>query len=435
MTAALVTPALAAYPEKPVTIIVPFPPGGSTDMVARAIAPKLQAQLGQPFVIDNRAGATGAIGATAVKNAAPDGYTFLVASIGVYAINPFIQKKLQYDPVKDLDLITVAVRAPNVLVASPNFPANSVAELLAVLKKSPDKITFASSGAGSSDHLTAALFWQKTGTSGIHVPYKGGAPAITDLLAGHADVSFQNINAVIGHIKAGKLKALAVTSEQALAAAAAGADARRIGRAGRQRVLVAGDCRPEGHAGRRQAEAARRDRRGAERPREPQADGGRRLRDRRQHARADGAVPGAGAGALEAGDPGRQDRARVVVPDTREVAMIQSVRPTGSPRVAAMRVIPVAGRDSMLLNLSGAHGPFFTRNLVVLTDDAGRTGVGEVPGGEKIRMTLEDARALVDRTADRRRTRILNEVRAASPTATPAGAASRPSTCGSRSTR
>ncbi|HEX6944852.1 MAG TPA: tripartite tricarboxylate transporter substrate binding protein [Casimicrobiaceae bacterium] len=214
LAAALSAPASAAYPDKPVTIIVPFPAGGSTDMVARAIAPKLQAQLGQPFVIDNRAGATGAIGATAVKNAAPDGYTFMVASIGVYAINPFIQKKLQYDPVKDLDPITVAVRAPNVLVASPGFPANSVAELIAILKKSPDKITFASSGAGSSDHLTAALFWQQTGTSGIHVPYKGGAPAITDLLAGHADVSFQNINAVIGHIKAGKLKVLAVTSEK-----------------------------------------------------------------------------------------------------------------------------------------------------------------------------------------------------------------------------
>jgi tripartite-type tricarboxylate transporter receptor subunit TctC len=208
----IATQACAAYPDKPVTIIVPFPPGGSTDMVARAIAPKLQAQLGQPFVIDNRAGATGAIGATAVKNAAPDGYTFLVASIGVYAINPFIQKKLQYDPVKDLDPITVAVRAPNVLVASPGFPANSVAELIAVLKKTPDKITFASSGAGSSDHLTAALFWQQTGTSGIHVPYKGGAPAITDLLAGHANVSFQNINAVIQHIRAGKLKAIAITS-------------------------------------------------------------------------------------------------------------------------------------------------------------------------------------------------------------------------------
>jgi len=214
LTVGLVAQAGAAYPEKPVTIIVPFPPGGSTDMVARAIAPKLQASLGQPFVIDNRAGATGAIGATAVKNAAPDGYTFLVASIGVYAINPFIQKKLQYDPVKDLDPITVAVRAPNVLVANPNFPANSVPELVALLKKTPGKITFASSGAGSSDHLTAALFWQKTGTDGIHVPYKGGAPAITDLLAGHADVSFQNINAVISHIKAGKLKVLAVTGDK-----------------------------------------------------------------------------------------------------------------------------------------------------------------------------------------------------------------------------
>jgi tripartite-type tricarboxylate transporter receptor subunit TctC len=214
LSLALSAPSLAAYPDKPVTIIVPFPPGGSTDMVARTIAPKLQEKLGQPFVIDNRAGATGAIGATAVKNAAPDGYTFLVASIGVYAINPFIQKKLQYDPVKDLDPITVAVRAPNVLVTSPNFPAKSVPELIALLKKTPDKVTFASSGAGSSDHLTAALFWQKTGTSGIHVPYKGGAPAITDLLAGHTDVSFQNINAVISHIKAGKLKVLATTGDK-----------------------------------------------------------------------------------------------------------------------------------------------------------------------------------------------------------------------------
>jgi tripartite-type tricarboxylate transporter receptor subunit TctC len=214
LAAGVAAQAHAAYPEKAVTIVVPFPAGGSTDMVARAIAPKLQQSLGQPFVIDNRAGATGAIGATAVKNAAPDGHTILVASIGVYAVNPFIQKNLQYDPVKDLDPITVAVRAPNVLVANPAFPANSVAELIALLKKTPDKVTFATSGAGSSDHLTAALFWQKTGTSGVHVPYKGGAPAITDLLAGHVDVSFQNINAVIQHIKAGKLKALAVTGDK-----------------------------------------------------------------------------------------------------------------------------------------------------------------------------------------------------------------------------
>ncbi|MDB5839226.1 MAG: uncharacterized protein JWQ23_1178 [Herminiimonas sp.] len=204
----------AEYPEKPITAIVPFPPGGSTDAIARAIGPKMAQKLGQPIVVENRAGATGAIGAGMVKRAAPDGYTFMVASIGVYSVNPVLQKNLAYDPSKDFDLLTVAVRAPNVLVAHPNFPANTVAELVAYLKKNPEKVTFASSGAGSSDHLTAALFWQQSGTSGVHVPYKGGAPAITDLLGGHADLSFQNINVVTGHIKAGKLKALAVTGDK-----------------------------------------------------------------------------------------------------------------------------------------------------------------------------------------------------------------------------
>lgn len=202
------------YPVKPITAIVPFPPGGSTDTVARALAPKLQQRLGQPIVVENRPGATGAIGAGYVKNAAADGHTILVASIGVYSVNPILQKKMAYDPSKDFDLLTVAVRAPNVLVAAPNFPANNVAEFISHLKKNPEKTTFASSGAGSSDHLTAALFWQKTGTNGVHIPYKGGAPAITDLIAGHADVSFQNINAVISHIKAGKLKALAITGDK-----------------------------------------------------------------------------------------------------------------------------------------------------------------------------------------------------------------------------
>ena len=207
-------PAIAAWPEKPVTIVVPFPPGGSTDTVARALGPKLNASLGQAFVIDNKPGATGAIGATQVKRAAPDGYTMLVASIGVYATNPFLQQGLQYDPAKDFDLLTVAVRAPNVLVVHPGVPAKNLAELLDYLKKNPDKVSFASSGAGSSDQLTAALFWQKTGTTGLHVPYKGGAPAITDLLAGHAQASFQNVNAVLAHIKSGKLKALAVTGDK-----------------------------------------------------------------------------------------------------------------------------------------------------------------------------------------------------------------------------
>jgi tripartite-type tricarboxylate transporter receptor subunit TctC len=214
MGMALSGAAHAEYPEKPITAIVPFPPGGSTDAIARAIGPKITQKLGQPFVVENRPGATGAIGAGMLKRAAPDGYTIMVASIGVYAVNPVLQKSLPYDPSKDFDLLTVAVRAPNVLVAPPSFAPNNVAELIAYLKKNPEKVTFASSGAGSSDHLTAALFWQQTKTNGIHVPYKGGAPAITDLLGGHADVSFQNINVVLNHIKAGKLKALAVTGDK-----------------------------------------------------------------------------------------------------------------------------------------------------------------------------------------------------------------------------
>jgi tripartite-type tricarboxylate transporter receptor subunit TctC len=201
----------ADYPVKPVTVVVPFPPGGSTDTVARAMTAKMSERLGQQFVVDNRPGATGAIGAGLVKRAQPDGYTIMVASIGVYSVNPILQKHLQYDPSKDFDLLTVAVRSPNVLVVRSNLPVNTAAELIDYLKKNPGKVSFATSGSGSSDHLTTALFWQKTGTSGIHVPYKGGAPAITDLVGGHVDVSFQNLNAVLGHIKAGKMKALAVT--------------------------------------------------------------------------------------------------------------------------------------------------------------------------------------------------------------------------------
>ncbi|WP_026354965.1 Bug family tripartite tricarboxylate transporter substrate binding protein [Massilia niastensis] len=205
--------AQAAYPERPITVVVPFPAGGSTDAIARAIGPKISAKFGQPWVVDNRPGATGAIGAAMVKRSAPDGYTVLAASIGVYAMNQWLQKKLPYDPAKDFDLLTVAVRAPNVLVANPSVPANTVSEIVAYLKKNPGKMTFASSGNGSSDHLTAELFWQKTGTSGLHVPYKGGAPAITDLLGGQVEVSFVNINTALPYLKTGKLKALAVTGE------------------------------------------------------------------------------------------------------------------------------------------------------------------------------------------------------------------------------
>ena len=199
------------WPQKPVTLVVPFPAGGSTDMVARAIGPKLTEKLGQPFLVDNKAGATGTIGATLVKRAAPDGNTLLVASLGPLVIAPHLIKGLQYDALKDFDLITVAVQAPNVLVVPAASPHNTVADVVAHEKKNPGKMTFASSGNGSSDHLTAELFWQETGTTGLHVPYKGGAPAITDLLGGQVDASFQNVNAVFQHIKSGKLKALAVT--------------------------------------------------------------------------------------------------------------------------------------------------------------------------------------------------------------------------------
>jgi tripartite-type tricarboxylate transporter receptor subunit TctC len=204
----------SAYPDKAITVIVPFPAGGSSDAIARAIGPKVVAKLGQPWVVDNRPGATGAIGAGIVKRSAPDGYTLLIAPISVYSVNPALQKNLTYDPSKDFDLLTVLVRAPNVLVANPNFPANTMAEMIAHLKKNPGKVSFASSGNGSSDHLTAALFWQKSGTSGLHVPYKGGAPAVTDLIGGQTDVSFVNINAALPYIKSGKLKALGVTGDQ-----------------------------------------------------------------------------------------------------------------------------------------------------------------------------------------------------------------------------
>jgi len=202
------------WPSKPVTLLVPFPAGGSTDMVARALSTKLGTTLNQTFVVDNKAGATGTIGATQVKRSAPDGSMFLVTSLGPLVIAPHLIKGIQYDALKDFDTITVAVQAPNVLVVPATSPHKSLADVIAFEKKNPGKMTFASSGNGSSDHLTAELFWQQSGTSGLHVPYKGGAPAISDLLGAQVDASFQNVNAVFPHIKAGKLKALAVTGDK-----------------------------------------------------------------------------------------------------------------------------------------------------------------------------------------------------------------------------
>lgn len=203
-----------AWPDKPVTLLVPFPPGGSTDLIARTLAPKLQEKIGGTFVVDNKAGATGTIGAGIVARSAPDGHTIFVASLGPYVIAPHLLAKVPYDALKDFDYITVAVQAPNVLVVPAASPFNSLADVMNFLRANPDKMTFASSGNGSSDHLTAELFWQQTKTSGVHVPYKGGGPVMTDLLGNQVDSSFMNINTAIPQVRAGKLKALAITSAQ-----------------------------------------------------------------------------------------------------------------------------------------------------------------------------------------------------------------------------
>jgi tripartite-type tricarboxylate transporter receptor subunit TctC len=213
LAAAATMSAFAAYPDKTVTIVVPFPPGGSTDEIGRIVAQKLQEKLGGTFIVENRAGATGTIGATYVKGKQPDGYTLFVASLGPFVITPHLLK-VQYDALKDLDPITVAVQAPNVLCVPANSPDKTVADLLKDLKASPGKVSFASSGVGSSDHLSAELFWQQTGTQGLHVPYKGGGPAISDLMGGQVNAAFVNINSILGQIQGGKVRALAVSSPQ-----------------------------------------------------------------------------------------------------------------------------------------------------------------------------------------------------------------------------
>lgn len=203
------------YPSKPIKILVPFTPGGSSDMVARAIAAKLPDGLpGAIVIVENKPGANGAIAGEMLAKAPADGYTIMVGSIGTFSINVALFKNLPYQPLRDYDLITVAVRNPNILIANPKLPANTVAELITYMKANPGRTSFASSGTGSSDHLSAELLLQRTGTSGIQVPYKGGSAAMTDLIGGAVEVSFQNLGAASGHIKGGRLKALAVTSNK-----------------------------------------------------------------------------------------------------------------------------------------------------------------------------------------------------------------------------
>ena len=201
-----------AYPSKPIKIVIPFVAGGSSDIVGRAIGSKFQEILGQPAIVENKPGANGSIAAEYVAKADPDGYTVLVGSIGVFSINTALFKDLRYNPLRDFAPITLAVTTPNALVTRPDLPVGSMKELVEFAKKNPGILSYCSSGTGSSDHLTGEVFKQGAGVTAVHVPYKGGAACQTDIMGRQIDISFQNLGAVTNYIKAGKMKALAVTA-------------------------------------------------------------------------------------------------------------------------------------------------------------------------------------------------------------------------------
>jgi tripartite-type tricarboxylate transporter receptor subunit TctC len=216
------TAAAQAWPSKPVRIVVPFPPAGTTDILARALAPELQRAFGQPFVVENKPGAGGNIGAAAVAKAAPDGHTLLMGTVGTHAINPALYTKMPYDHVKDFVPVTLVAGVPNVLVLNPasaqRYGIASVADLARAARANPDKLTFASSGNGTSIHLSGELFKALTGTQMVHSPYRGSGPALLDLMGGNVDLMFDNLPSAMPHIKSGKLLALAVTSSTRSAA-------------------------------------------------------------------------------------------------------------------------------------------------------------------------------------------------------------------------
>jgi tripartite-type tricarboxylate transporter receptor subunit TctC len=210
--------AQGTFPTRPVTMVVPFPPGGGTDTGARIVAQKLTAKWGQQVIVDNKGGAAGAIGADLVAKAKPDGYTILMGNIGTQAINPSLYKKLPYDPDKAFAPISLVAELPLAMMVNPQVPAKTAKEFVALAKGQPGKLSYSSSGAGGAPHLAAEMFKLGTGTFIVHVPYRGGGPAVQDLIAGHVQLSFMTVLEASGHLKAGKLRALAVTSAQRVAA-------------------------------------------------------------------------------------------------------------------------------------------------------------------------------------------------------------------------
>lgn len=199
------------YPAKPIRFIVPFPPGGGNDTLARLIGQKLTAATGQQVIIDNRPGAGGAIGAEVAAKSAPDGYTIFLAGVATHGINPNLRKNLPYDPLKDFDAVSLIASAPLLVVVHPSLPVKSVRQLIALAKKEPGKINYASNGAGGSSHMAVELFKMMTGTNLVHIPYKGLSPALTDLLSGEVQLMFSSAVAMLPQVKAGRLRAIAMT--------------------------------------------------------------------------------------------------------------------------------------------------------------------------------------------------------------------------------
>jgi tripartite-type tricarboxylate transporter receptor subunit TctC len=219
LAAALIAPGAFAqtYPNKPIRMIVGFPPGGGTDVVARVIGQKLSEWYGQTVVIENRAGATGTIGADVLAKSAPDGYALMMGHANSHAIAPNLMAKLPYDPIKDFAPVSYVGYVPNVLSLHPSVPAKTMKELVTLLKNNPGKYTYASSGNGSSQHLSGEMFKLLTGTNVLHVPYKGSGDAIKDLLAGTVSMNFDTMPPVLEHIKAGKLRGLGISTPKRLA--------------------------------------------------------------------------------------------------------------------------------------------------------------------------------------------------------------------------
>jgi tripartite-type tricarboxylate transporter receptor subunit TctC len=207
----MATAAHAAWPEKPITLVVPWAPGGSTDILARALGNKLSQSLGQPVIVDNRAGASGNIGSNFVAKAAPDGYTLLVGSMSTHAMNPALMANMPFRGVEDFTPIAQLANVINTMVINPSVPAKNVKEFVAYAKANPGKLNYASAGPGSTNHLSAVLFEKAAGIQMVHVPYKGGAPAVVDTVADQTQVLFSAGTQTLPHVKAGKLRLLGVT--------------------------------------------------------------------------------------------------------------------------------------------------------------------------------------------------------------------------------